>query len=356
MGDILMSSPALNALKESFGCRITLLTSSMGRPITPYLPVIDETLVYDVPWVKSDSTHREQSFQEIVALLKDKNFDGAIVFNVFSQNPLPSVMLAYLAGIPNRLAYSRENPYGLLTDWVPDKEPYSFIQHQVRRDLELVRSIGATTSDDRIRLTLDVQEYHMSKQKLSAAGLDSSKPWIVCHPGVSEVKRQYPVASWRAVCDRVISDLGYQVVLTGTSKEKELAAMLGADIGKGMIDMTGKLSVGEFIHVINLSPLVVSVNTVTAHIAAATGTRAVILYAMTNPQHTPWKAYGAVLPFPVADELKSRNEVLRFVEETYYSDDLSPVYANDVFYTIREVLTEKISLMPELVIDHETIG
>ena len=64
-------------------------------------------------------------------------------------------MLAMMAGIPLRLAYSRENPYELLTHWLPDKEPYSFVQHQVKRDLELVASIGAQTPDTQLSLRID---------------------------------------------------------------------------------------------------------------------------------------------------------------------------------------------------------
>ena len=37
MGDLVMSSPAIRALKESFGARITVLTSSMAAPVVPHL-------------------------------------------------------------------------------------------------------------------------------------------------------------------------------------------------------------------------------------------------------------------------------------------------------------------------------
>ena len=45
-----------------------------------------------------------------------------MIFTVYSQSPLPSAMICYLADIPLRLAHCRENPYHLLTDWVPDPE------------------------------------------------------------------------------------------------------------------------------------------------------------------------------------------------------------------------------------------
>mgnify|MGYP003350186482 CR=1 FL=1 len=63
---------------------------------------------------------------------------AAVIFTVYSQNPLPAALFATWAGIPLRLAYCRENPYALLTDWVPEPEPESFIRHEVQRQIDLV--------------------------------------------------------------------------------------------------------------------------------------------------------------------------------------------------------------------------
>jgi ADP-heptose:LPS heptosyltransferase len=71
MGDLLMSSPAIRALKETFQCRITVLTSSMGKAVTQYIDGIDDVIVYDVPWVKS-SENVNDSFSEMVNQLKSK--------------------------------------------------------------------------------------------------------------------------------------------------------------------------------------------------------------------------------------------------------------------------------------------
>lgn len=138
MGDLIMTGPALRALKDTFDAKITVLTSSAAAGIAALMAEIDEVMVCDLPWVKNQSIADTAVFDETVQRIKAKQFDAAVVFTVYSQNPLPTVMLAYLAGIPRRLAYCRENPYQLLTHWVPDKEPYSEIKHQVQRDLDLV--------------------------------------------------------------------------------------------------------------------------------------------------------------------------------------------------------------------------
>ena len=79
--------------------------------------------------------------------------------------------------------------------------------------------------------------------------------------------------------------------------------------------MAGLLSVEEFIALINRARIVISVNTGTVHIAAATQTPVVVLYALTNPQHTPWKISSSFLYFSVKKNLKIKNEVVKYVSE-----------------------------------------
>ena len=53
MGDLIMSAPAIRALKETFNSRITVLTSSMGAGIIPFIPEIDDVIIFDLAMDKS---------------------------------------------------------------------------------------------------------------------------------------------------------------------------------------------------------------------------------------------------------------------------------------------------------------
>ncbi len=319
MGDVIMMGPALRALKETLGCKITLLTSHMGSVITPHIPYIDGTVIYDVPWVKGNNAIDAEGCVELIEKLKTLRFDGAIIFTVYSQNPLPSAMLAYMASIPLRLAYCRENPYGLLTDWIPDKEPYSFVQHQVKRDLNLVRHIGTITNEEHLSLHFDEKALATVKTKLQSAGVDVNRPWIIMHPGVSEIKREYPFELWVETAKRFHQHTGKQILITGSANEKLLADNITQAADEGMFSVAGLFSIEEFISLIAHTQLVISVNTATVHIAAATNTPSVVLYALTNPQHTPWKAPHAVLPYSVKHKLQSKNEVIHYVNKTHFN-------------------------------------
>ena len=318
MGDLVMSIPAINALKETFQCKITLLTSSAAEPITPLIPSIDEVIIYNAPWMKNRDELSTKEMIRLIGLLEMKNFDAAVLFTVFSQNPLPAMMLAYWANIPLRLAYCRENPYELVTDWVPEREPYCFIRHQVRRDLELLNHIGVQPCNESIAISLPTWAWSSAQIKLKAAGVDVSQPYVVFHPGVSEVKRQYPLDGWIEVANKLKRCSNLQIILTGIENERPLAEEIKARSGDAVFSLAGELSLEEFIMTIHHSKLVISVNTSTAHIAAAVQTKLVVLYAMTNPQHIPWKASGMILPFEVPQDRQSKNEVLRYVVQNFF--------------------------------------
>jgi len=345
-----MSTPAIRALKETLQCKITLLTSTIASAIVSMIPEIDDMIVFDLPWVKHQSQFSLEHFDYIIRELQQRQFDACVIFTVYSQNPLPSAMLAYLSCIPLRLAYCRENPYALLTDWVPDQEPYTYVQHQVRRDLDLVASVGAITKNELISLDSSNCSRNEVEQLLVHKGVNIQKPWLVLHTRVSEEKRKYPDPHWCKLGRLIIETLGYQVLLTGVMPEKAQTDALSEEIGAGAFSLAGDLTLPQFAQLIKLSPLVVSVNTATIHIATAVGTPVVVLYALTNPQHAPWKGKGKLLLYDVPQHLQSKNEVIRYVQDKLHPHIPEVPTPQKVLQAIQEILFSKTDLLfPELI-------
>lgn len=335
MGDVLMSSPAIRALKESIGCKITLLTSSAGALIAPYIDCIDELIKVDLPWIKSDQT--PEVLPRIIQKLQEYNFDAVVIFTVFSQNPLPAALLMYMAGIPLSLAYCRENPYHLLSDWIPDKEPYDEIKHQVIRDLQLVGSIGCSVKSDSINIQIASDAFQKVNQKISSFLL-SSNGYVIFHPGVSEEKRQYPVELWIDLCQKFFKEFHLPILLTGSASESVICNEIAHAAGSFVHSCAGMFSIPEFIALLDQSALVVSVNTGTIHICAAIEKPVIVLYADTNPQHTPWKVPSKVFVFPVDQASRSKNEVIQFL----YKKNQAPVRMPDhidIIHSAKELIT-----------------
>ena len=295
VGDVLMTTPAIRALKEGRrDRRVTLLTSPAGAEVAALVPEVDEVVAYDAPWVKA-TTPRADSAPEhaMLARLRAARFDGAVIFTVYSQNPLPAAMLCFLADVPRRLAYCHENPYQLLTEWVRDPEPAREVRHEVRRQLDLVATIGCTSANERLSLRVPPGARQHIAARLAALGLDR-RPWVLLHPGATAASRRYPPERFAAVAREVARAAGCAVVVAGGAGEHALVDQVARGLNGDGYTLVG-LSLARFAALVQAAPLLICNNSGPVHIAAAVGTPVVDLYALTNPQHTPWAVPHRVL-------------------------------------------------------------
>ena len=295
LGDVLMTTPALAALGNDPGRRVTLLTSRAGAALKGHLPGLSDVMVYDAPWV-SGATRSGQADRRFLAKLAQRRFDAAVIFTVCTQSALAAALFCRMAGIPLRLAHSRENPYALLTDWVRDTDVCADgMRHEVERQLDLVRSVGFGTDDLRLRFERRPGDTISVRRKLAGQGVDPDAPYAVVHPGSSAASRRYPAERFGSAARAIAEASGLQIVFAGGPAEFDAVAEARAAMGAPAASLAGQLELGELAALIAGARLVLCNNSGPAHLAAATGTPVVVLYALTNPQHTPWAVRSRVL-------------------------------------------------------------
>ncbi len=293
LGDVLMTSPAMRALKAAApGRRLTLLGSPSAAAVAPLLPEIDRTLVYDAPWVKNSSITGPDDDHAMIRQLATARFDAAVIFTVYSQSALPAALLCRLAGIPLILGHARENPYRLLSHWVRDHGSYDGGRHEVQRQLDLVATVGAVAPDTRMRVQVPANAHHRVQQLLDEHSINSSAGWIVVHPGASAASRRYPATRFGAAMRLLNSTL--PILVTGGPQEEHLSAQVCQGVDTA-VNLANRLSLAELAALISRARLLISNNSGPVHLAAALGTPVVDLYALTNPQHTPWQVKNRVL-------------------------------------------------------------
>ncbi len=301
IGDVLMTTPALRALRDRCPDRqIAMLTSRAGARAAALVPEIDRTIAYDAPWMKAPA--RDSSPWRdcaTVEQLRAGGFDGAVIFTSYSQSPLPAALTCHLAGIPRVLAYCRENPYRLIADWMREPEPEQGIRHEVRRQLDLVASVGATTDRTQLSLHVPPKAAAGALRALRAAGHDPNRPWLLVQPGATAQSRRYPIEHYAEAMRRLADEIGFRIVVSGQESERELVHALAGALGDSAVPLAGALSFAELCGLIAAAPLLICGNTGPAHVAAAVGTPVVVLYALTNPQHTPWQSPSRVLTHDV---------------------------------------------------------
>ncbi len=187
----------------------------------------------------------------------------------------------------------------MLTDWVGESEPERGIRHEVERQLDLVASVGYEVADQRLSLRVPASAFASIDRRLSACGLDRQQRWAVLHVGASAPSRRYPADQFARAARALSVDVGLTLVFTGSASEQPLVDGVRNAMGCPSISVVGDLDLAELAALIARAPILVANNSGPVHVAAAVGTPVVDLYALTNPQHTPWQVPNLVLSHDV---------------------------------------------------------
>jgi ADP-heptose:LPS heptosyltransferase len=295
IGDVVMTAPAIRAIKAGGPPDrvVTVLSSPQGAEAAALLPDVDDVIVCHAPWAGVAEATDPERDDATIAALRARGFDAAVVFTVHTQSALPAATWCRLARIPRRLAYARENPYALLTDWVPEPETHEPTRHEVVRQLELVAHVGASPAGQ-VRVTPRVDDLERAVGALRDAGVDPSSRWLVLHPGASAPSRRYPPVLFARAADLLV-DAGWQVVVSCGPSDAEVVGELLAAMRRSPAVLPRWPTLRDLVAVLWLADVLVSNNTGPAHLATLVGTPVVDLYALTNLQHAPWGVPHRVL-------------------------------------------------------------
>ncbi len=306
LGDVLLMTPAFHAIKTALPeASLALLASPVGAQIGLLDPDIADVIVYQAPWM--DPWHKlpqdSQREQQMIALLKERHFDAAIIFGSFHQSALPAAYLCYLAEIPLRAAASIDGPGSLLT--TRHKHPKRMM-HEVERGLDLVGALGIPPAEGEFVLKTSSAARENVMNLLAAPDLAAHSPLIVVHPGCSMPARTYPWEMYAQVIGLLAERLGAFIAVTGAEHERELVDRIllhvRPEYRASTVALAGTLPFPELCALLEIADLTITNNTGPMHISAAVKTPVVALFALTNPpeQWGPWRVPSRVLYHDVA--------------------------------------------------------
>lgn len=296
IGDVLMCTPAMRALREARpDAHLTLLGSPSAAALAGHLPLVDAVVTHSSSWVRLRDDSEPGGDLQLIAALAAGQYDAAVIFTSATQSALPAALACRAAGIPLRLAYARENPYALLSWWARETDLVGpGMRHEVQRQLDLLGAAGiAAPSCSRLEFALCDGDRLAARQALARAGLASGRPYVLFHPGATAPSRRYPPAALGEVIG-MVSAAGWACVLCGGPDDLDLMRAAAAAAACSCAMLCG-LPLGTLGALIEGAGLLVCNNSAPAHLSAAVGTPLVCLYALTNPQHTPWQASSRVL-------------------------------------------------------------
>jgi ADP-heptose:LPS heptosyltransferase len=134
---------------------------------------------------------------------------------------------------------------------------------------------------------------------LASAGVPPGRPYFVVHPGATAASRRYPAGRFGEAAQAVAARSGCIAVFSGDLAERALVDEARAAMKLPSVSLAGQLDIGQLAALVQGGEVLLTNNTGPSHIAAAVGTPVVTIYALTNPQHHPWRVPSRVLSHDV---------------------------------------------------------
>ena len=137
IGDAVITTPSIRAVRRAFPeAHISLLVQPWVADIFKENPYINDIILYDESFKGIAGKFR------LAKKLRRQKFDIAILL----QNAFDAALIAWLAGIPERVGYSRDFRGFLLTKAIPASKDI-LSRHQVYYYLNLLKSMGIEAGD-----------------------------------------------------------------------------------------------------------------------------------------------------------------------------------------------------------------
>jgi heptosyltransferase I len=280
MGDTILLYPAVKALKEKYSdCELTFLCSKVNYDIVKMWNFIDKIVVFRFdllfkkPWIV---------ITQIFELLKEK-FDLAIDFEQWFRN---TAIVAFLAAkVSVGFKTPKQFKHYLFDVSVSHKKG----RHEVLCFCDLVKTVGVEVEDKSLFLKIDKTAEEKIKNLLKSFGIEEKK-FVIIHPGcgIHGYYRQWDVEKYAEVAEYIYSK-GYQVVITGSKDDIQIANKLQKLIPFKTLNLAGKTNLQEIINLINLSKFIICGNTGVLHIAAALNIPTIVIHGPTDPNKWgPW--------------------------------------------------------------------
>src|SRR5579885_229670 len=300
IGDLLLATPALRALRESYPqARIDLLVTPDSAGLLNGWSVIDHIIVLDK--YLFDYPHQ-------MIIHPAKLLQLAFLWNTLRAGRYDAVLLLHHLTLPfGRLKHQAlmratgaqwrvglDNGHGWFLN-VRIKDHGFGAMHEAAYNMAVAEAVGATISDKRLFVPLSDEEHAQARALVYGEEPPErvKHPLIAFHPGSGgySTARRWAPEKFARLADTLYHDVGGQLLLLGGPEEIELHRQIIAMMTSGIPvrRLAGKGSIKVAAAALELVDLFVGNDSALMHLAVAAGTPTVAIFGLTN--HLAWGPY-----------------------------------------------------------------
>jgi heptosyltransferase-2 len=279
LGDLVMTVPALRALRRAFPhAALAVLVKQELASFFDGTRWIDEVISYRVRRALAGVADRRR----VVADIRRSRFDLAILF----PRSFESALWVRLAGVPHRVGYVADRRGPLLTHKAV-RDELLLQRHQVHDYLHLLRATLGIVGDA-AECAVDVEPRHRAAMDAWLAAQRRRRgPLLALAPAAAYgPAKEWPADRWTALIDRLTERHGAECVLVGAPGERARCQQIAGATRQGALVAAGETTVGQMLALLARCQGFAGNDSGAAHVAGALGIPTVALFGSTNPQRT----------------------------------------------------------------------
>jgi heptosyltransferase-2 len=276
IGDAIMTLPAVASVRAAYPkAHLAILAKPPVTDIYKLFSAANEIIPYEQKFDNPPGVLR------LAYELRRKKFDAAILL----QNAIEAAIIAVVAGIDVRAGYNSDGRGLLLTHAIHRTRAILKI-HQIDYYLEMVKALGCADVDRAMHLETylssatarEILRQHLPENGKTIMGI---APGATYGPAKKWLPERFAQAG-----DSLSRDLNAQVILFGGKSDWETAEQVRQQSRNGMLNLAGKTTLHEAIHLISQCRLFISNDSGLMHVAGALNIPTVAIFGSTNPVTT----------------------------------------------------------------------
>lgn len=264
IGDVVLTLPMAGYIKKYFPhCKIIFLGRNYTRDVVALSQFVDEFVSWD------DVEAR-------------KNLKADCIIHVFPVKEI--AQQAKQNGIKLRVGTTNRLYHWMTCNKLISLSRKNSPLHESQLNLLLLKFLGIP-----IELKLEAVKDYYGFTKVVALDeewknlIDSTKTNVILHPKSKGSAREWGLENFTTLIDALDKNK-FKIFISGTKEEGQLVKPL-LEKHKDIVDLTGQLSLKQFISFINHADALVAASTGPLHIASALGKKAIGLFAPMRPIH-----------------------------------------------------------------------
>ena len=303
MGDLLLATPALRALRDRYpDATIDVLTTPDSSELLRDSQLVRriftlDKYAFDEPAQLLQNLRPTFTSSALLARLRKERYDAVLLLHHLTLARSRVKSWALLRAIAARTSIGLDNGWGGFFDVrVPDN---GFgIRHEAEYGLEVARAAGAEVGHAAYPLrAADLGWFDVEIPDRLSGPRDDEPPLVALHPGSGSysVARRWPVERYGELALALHRDFGARILLLSGGEERALSPRLPQKLGyPEWIEMAVSLPFHQLARRLNGAALFIGNDSFPMHLAALAGIPVVGVFGPSN--HLAWGPYRPDAP------------------------------------------------------------